>query len=108
VTLRGKETGLPFFFRQVSTPSLLCPFFFFSFFLFFQKKIYFFLFTKGWSVIKELFADERLKGKMAYQFQSRTGEDGSRRFGKFSAVLFMEHLQVGAHLPSPLSLIYVS
>ena len=39
MTLRGKETGLPFFFRQVSTPSLLCPFFFFlSFFSF--KKIY--------------------------------------------------------------------
>jgi len=37
---------------------------------------------------------------MAYQFQPRAGEDGTRRFGKFSAGLFMEHLQVGG--PPPL------
>jgi len=82
---------VPFFYREVSSTRSS------SFFPRYLNRPPF-PFNQGWSVIKELFADERFKGKMSYSFEPRFNEAGDRVYGTFSAGMFMEHIQVGVPL----------
>ena len=44
-------------------------------------------------MIKDLFADERLKGNVSFTYQ-QCYKDQTRCYGKFSGGLFFEHVQV--------------